>query len=480
MHQIRLDKKMDKVVDGAIEEEILHTREIKKHHSILKIEANTTSPENLYDNLFCSSLNFLNYSETEIDTHNKVKKLDHSVLANKNRPRILSQIKPPCKKTSKLEKFKEISLDDMGFNCHVVKDWDHIKQPFKESLSVLLRRMVHKNEMANVEIRIGPMKFRCHLIVLQCYSSYFNKCKNETCIYLPENFVSPGSFMMLYNWMLSENPLLEREGILELFIAASFLGVTSLINHCWICLDDDERFREDSAFMLYLEARDYGLSDIQELMLRRICKFFLILVASKEFLLLKPYEIKILLQSNNIGANSEVEIFLSMVRWLNHDWVDRKKLAVSVMKRIRFSLMPPWYLVTLNKKNDCPDTDRVIDFPEVKKFIGDAISFTTTQMYYGNNKEDFMFFLEKYNLHTPPQRQWIIDLKCFYHHRLDCSNMQYITYQSFKEYLKQIQRAGVDYWRTFFLIQDTDDCIQCCTSVDNDKIATKFNAVCEI
>lgn len=196
----------------------------------------------------------------------------------------------------------------MGFKTNEIQGWEDIVQPPKENLYKLLRNMIDNHIKPNVQIRIGGVTFNCHMMVLQCYSDFFMECNNEVLIQLPEEKITPGAFMMVYDWMLAEEPLVQREGILELFNAANFLRIKNLVNQCWLCLDDDVRFREDTAFLLYLEARNYGLESLEQLMLTRICKFFLTLVASKEYLELTTKEICTLLSSNTIGVNSEIEV----------------------------------------------------------------------------------------------------------------------------------------------------------------------------
>lgn len=196
----------------------------------------------------------------------------------------------------------------MGYKSNEVEGWEDIEQPPKEDLFKLLKNMIDNHIKPSVQIRIGQVTFNCHMMVLQCYSDFFMDCNNEILIQLPEEKITPAAFIMVYDWMLSPQPLVQREGILELFTAANFLRIKDLINQCWLCLDDDVRFREDTAFLLYLEARKFGLESLEQLMLMRICKFFLTLVASKEFLSLNSKEICTLMSSNTIGVNSQIEV----------------------------------------------------------------------------------------------------------------------------------------------------------------------------
>lgn len=204
-----------------------------------------------------------------------------------------------------------MTLAQIGYDSTSVSNWSGIQQPPKTDLFELLRQMIMSFEKTNVQIRIAETTFNCHMLVLQCYSEFFKNLNGEQQIVLPTEKVTPQAFHKVYEWMLTSQPIVQRQGILELFNAAQFLKIPGLVSQCWVCLDDDERFCEDAAFLLYIEARKLGQDEmIQQLMLSRVNKFFLSLVASKEFLEFDVDEFCGLLSSNSIGVNSETD-----VRW---------------------------------------------------------------------------------------------------------------------------------------------------------------------
>uniref|UniRef100_A0A1A9WFC5 BTB domain-containing protein n=1 Tax=Glossina brevipalpis TaxID=37001 RepID=A0A1A9WFC5_9MUSC len=373
---------------------------------------------------------------------------------------------------------RERSLLEMGFKANEVAGWDQIEQPRKTNLYKLLKDMIDNHVNTNVQILAGGFTFNCHMIVLQCYSDFFMGCSNEILIQLPDKKITPRAFMMIYNWMLTEDPLVQREGMLELFIAANFLGIKELINQCWLCMDDDVRFRDDAAFLLYLEARTYQIETLDQLMLMRICKFFLTLVASKEFLLMSAKEVCTLLSSSTIGVNSEIEIFMSVVRWLSHNWKKRKCHILDLVKCIRFGLMPAWFLVTISKNPENPEIAHIVNHPEVNKMIHDGITYITIEFSYGKKDEDFLEFLERCQLLTPIKRQWIFDKECNYHHRLDCPSKENVTYKSFLKYLEMIQSLDKNYWRTLEIDKNAEKSFRCCTPSDSQKSATPNVSEC--
>ncbi|XP_017125164.2 uncharacterized protein LOC108144639 [Drosophila elegans] len=137
--------------------------------------------------------------------------------------------------------------------------------------------------------------------------------------------------------------------LVELYSAAKFLKIDELQEFTYICFN--ESWNSGSlAFTLFLEAQKFKIRLIQFLMLCRIKEFFLTLVASKEFVELDFYWVRKLLSMNNVGVNSEIEIFMSAVRWLSHHWSARKILMEELMGCVRFCLLPPIFLRFLQRE----------------------------------------------------------------------------------------------------------------------------------
>lgn len=214
----------------------------------------------------------------------------------------------PLLKPIEDDHLKERSLSEMGYDKNLVVNWEKISQPQKVDIKTLMIDAIMKHDKTDIEIVIDETIFRCHMIVLQCYSKYFDKIvDNPKVIRLSSNDISPKAFYLIYKWMLSSDPSIGRKEILDFFKGARFLQIESAANQCWACISD-HNFHEDTALLLYLEAREIGLIDVQKAMSIRICKFFLRLVASKDFLDLKVDEVISFLTSNSIGVHNEMEV----------------------------------------------------------------------------------------------------------------------------------------------------------------------------
>ncbi|XP_078044683.1 uncharacterized protein LOC144474074 [Augochlora pura] len=329
---------------------------------------------------------------------------------------------------------QEVPLSALGFTGEQPIDWDNIILPEKTDLYQELARRITNYKNADCIVRIDQDEFHCHLLVLQSYSAFFDE-KNCKEIDLTGSGVTSNAFSIIYDWMISPQNescrLLQRDNILDIFTASQYLCIKELEEQCWAFIDNDELFSEDTAFLLYLEARRNRNTAVMELMVPRIMKFFLMLVSTRDFLELKIEELCLLLKSNYICVNSEMEVLMSAVRWLMHDWEDRKKHMLEVMRCVRFGLIAPWQLVDVKRNPENPEFMELMSYPEVQKMVDDGLAFVIIKYWYGNQTEDYYHWIDLLGLSEPTNRNWAGDDK------------NYVTYREFLLYLEEYQKTKV-------------------------------------
>ncbi|XP_016943441.3 kelch-like protein 26 [Drosophila suzukii] len=326
---------------------------------------------------------------------------------------------------------------------------------YQEIVSLVKRRV-----QTNSEVTIGKSRHPVHLMALQSFSRMFRDMSNDLSVDLPEEKITPRSFCLIYDWMVEDTPILPRLGLLEVLQAASFLDIPQLVRQCQYCMENG--FKEDSAAMLYFEAKILKLEETYREFLMRVSKFFLTLVASQEFLRLPLKSLLMLISSSSIGVNMELEVFMAAARWLNHHWPQRQKNITAVTSRIRFGLIPPWLLIQLQKPDvTAVEVRRIVSETEVRQAIHDGIAYTTTRLFYGADREAFMQHLRKTSVKPPMQRNWIYDRKCRHHHRMQCKITLDLTYETFVEYLNYVQMQHRDYWHSMEQAETSNVCFNC-------------------
>lgn len=326
----------------------------------------------------------------------------------------------------------ELNLVKLGFTASAPIDWSQIKLPQKTNLYKHMHYRITNYINPDCLVQIEDVQFNCHLLVLQCYSVYFNEKTARDVVKLPADSVTPKAFELIYEWMTyvhgDSYTILKRDNILEVFSAAQFLGIKELEEQCWAFVDCEELFSEDTAFLLYLEAKKVGNTAVMELMIPRIMKFFLTLVSSKDFLDLKLDEVYVLLSSNYITVHSEIEVFMSAVRWLWHDWKTRKECLEQVMSCVRFGLIAPWQLVDIRRNPENPEFLEITSHPAVQQMIDNGLAYAIIKYWYGNQTGDYYHWIDLLGLTEPPTRNWAGEEK------------NYVTYREFLHDLEQYRK----------------------------------------
>ncbi|CAK1545255.1 unnamed protein product [Leptosia nina] len=319
-------------------------------------------------------------------------------------------------------------LSSLGYGQSEPVDWTCVQLPKKLELFQEFYRRVLNFINTDCVVHISNEEFHCHRMVLQIYSSFFS-ANTQRDIELPVSNVKPAAFRTIYEWMMlsgsESNKLLKRENVLDLFSAAQYLGIKDLEDQCMSFIANEAIFNEDSAFVLYREARLSNMTSVMELMVSRVKRFFLPLVASKDFLGLQPDEVMMFLRSNYICVASEIEVLMAGVRWLYGDWNTRKRFTIDVMKCVRFGLISPWQLVDIKRNPDNAEILEIVNEPQIQQMVDDGLAYVIIKYWYGNNSKNYYHWIDVLGLSEPVERNWIGEEK------------NHVTYKEFLKYLEQ-------------------------------------------
>lgn len=315
-------------------------------------------------------------------------------------------------------------------------------------------KMLKRQEFCDVKIIIGVNVFNCHMVVLKSYSAYFkhldDHCRDDQdSIELPEKEVSPYAFQTIYSWMLDDQATVGRTKFAEVLKAACFLRVDSMKNQYFCCIDNITLFNERFAFSLFLEAKRSDFPLIKKVMLRRISKVFLSVVASREFVELSFEEVRELLKSNYLAVNSELDILQATIRWLQHDWNQRRNFTMDLLKCVRFGLIPSWQIV---EYKNCPQQlKHIFKGEDVTQYLIEALSYISVKIYESQNNQESIEFNEEdskkeivfkhLNIKEQIPRKIIRD-PLYEEFKFEKNSNVYENYYNFLRYLQIIQKCG--------------------------------------
>ncbi|XP_062526465.1 uncharacterized protein LOC101738452 isoform X2 [Bombyx mori] len=364
--------------------------------------------------------------------------------------------------SSKDEKGKDLA--SLGYTTSEPIDWMRVQLPKKQDLFQEFYRRVHNFINTDAVVRIDNNELRCHQIVLQVYSSFFDANVNKE-IDLPSSKVTPEAFRSIYEWMVyngcESNKVLKRENILDIFCAAQYLSIKDLEDQCRAFILNENLFCEDTAFALFREAKLKGMTPVVDIMVPRVMRFFLPLVASKDFLDLDHEEVMIFLKSNYICVTSEMEVLMAGVRWLHGDWSSRRHYAIEIMRCVRFGLISPWQLVDIKRNPDNSEILEIVNEPEVQQMVDDGLAYVIIKYWYGNNSKNYYHWIDVLGLTEPAERNWIGDEK------------NHVTYKDFLKYLEQFMVPRDQMYQQMAMMQPprrSEDLPGSLRGMDNDKM----------
>ncbi|XP_058122337.1 uncharacterized protein LOC131293156 [Anopheles ziemanni] len=258
----------------------------------------------------------------------------------------------------------------------------------RPALWPLMERRIKARENTDLQVHIGEELIHCHLLPLQCFSEYFERqvTPGQAVVELPEQEVRPAAFRIVYEWILDSHRPLEWQHFVAVLSAAEFLQMPALIERCWLHLDNP-RVVENVAFYVYMQAQQFATSnELQTMMLRRICRYFLALVSSPEFCELSLADVGVLFSSNIIAIFDETDVLYAGCQWLLYDWPDRKELIEDVMCLVRFKSMHTGDLARLCVFHECGELQPILRHPATKQLVDEALAYICSRRNNGSSE----------------------------------------------------------------------------------------------
>jgi len=173
-----------------------------------------------------------------------------------------------------------------------------------------------------------------------------------------------------------------------------------------------------------VETNDRYLMPIwEEVKKRQICHELMVVISAKaamsfqhifkerKFLNLDVDELVMLLSSDDIVIESELDVFETVVQWLLFDWENRKVFTNEVMYSVRFGLLTPLQLTQISqspklaKSTLCPhEYSELLAYGSVKPMIDDGLAFSIVNESYKSNPEELRKWVDSTGIKAPRER----------------------------------------------------------------------------
>lgn len=333
---------------------------------------------------------------------------------------------------------RELSLADLGFDLSSPIIHEVVNVPNKTAIFGIIYKRILEREEPDYILFLQEDEVPCHHIVLSCYTLQFNRTPSIRSVRLPHKDIQLGILKLIYDWMTLSNEasarLFSKDNVLRIFRGARVMGVKQLEEQCWAYMDSNLLFNEFSAIPLFLEAIRLEEAPIVDLMLQRISRVFLTFVATSDFLNLTYQELYPIINSTYICVNFELDVLLSVVRWLMHDWDNRKVYDEVIMNLIRFGLIMPQTLVLLAQDIHFPEVMEIMRNPAVDNMRMEGLTYSVYRFWPVNTERERYEGMRELISEQPKPRY-------FYKRTISYYN----SYHQFLLYLERIRNSTIEH-----------------------------------
>ncbi|XP_067121381.1 kelch-like protein diablo [Centruroides vittatus] len=238
-----------------------------------------------------------------------------------------------------------------------------------------LKELWIQQNMSDVVLRVNKKLFAAHKSVLTCYCPFLKRhllARGRQGIQgIDLQNVDPDSFEILLNYMYTGQLNISCQNLVDVYNASRSLEMEDVSKHC-IKMLINQNDNISSKLFLYATAKKLGIQKVSQRAYKAILHKFDEISGTNEFLDLDVEQLCEILNSDQIGTHSEINVFLSSLNWLNYKFIEREKHIVRVMSCVRFPLM------TMEEVLSCyhpPILPGIVEFPEVENVLLKATCF---------------------------------------------------------------------------------------------------------
>ncbi|KAH8365804.1 hypothetical protein KR093_004632, partial [Drosophila rubida] len=216
-----------------------------------------------------------------------------------------------------------------------------------------VERLLKQRKGPDVKFIVQGHIFQCYSHVLLNFCEFFKgDLAPGTTVILPVNKVSAVAFDFAYTWMLSAKALCFWAKLVELAQLAMYLQAPKLLNSVMQVFVNNRSFHKLQELHVFNEACAKELHVISNVMLKRICKSFLVFVSVKPFESLNIAAMVHLLSSNDLAVHNEIEVLYAAIWWLICDYEQRRIHTYRLLTMVRFELLPPLCHLNIGQQLD--------------------------------------------------------------------------------------------------------------------------------
>ncbi|RWS01109.1 ring canal kelch-like protein [Dinothrombium tinctorium] len=231
------------------------------------------------------------------------------------------------------------------------------------------------NIYSDIQIHIDDEVFMAHRLILACFIPFlFHRLSRserpQETRKLRLTGISAKAFQIIIQYIYTGVVQPTKDNFLTVLeTALKFL--MNEFAETWMRIYDEILGTTTARILFrYQMAKKFTWNDYSDQLVRVLALSFENLLTSDEFMKLTFEELLDILKQDEMGVESEVVIFIAVLKWLGYEWQERRKYAVSLMNEVRFPFMNEEVLFACFNP---PILKEVIAIQEIKNMIADAL-----------------------------------------------------------------------------------------------------------
>lgn len=216
-----------------------------------------------------------------------------------------------------------------------------IKDHSSESFQVM-NQLRRDGQLCDVTFRIGCETFIAHRVVVASISPYLRAMftcgmKESSQDEIELRDIEPQAMSSLINYAYTGEVLVTIDNVQDLLPAAGILQLKELKEACCAFLSD----HMDTSNCLGIKqfADLHSCPELLKKANRFIVRKFMDITSHEEFLQLPQAVLKEILENNHLHVETEMQVYLAFIAWVNYDLETRAPNAFELFESIRVSLI---------------------------------------------------------------------------------------------------------------------------------------------
>lgn len=239
----------------------------------------------------------------------------------------------------------QLSLSSTSSQEQSYKCYNHA-----ENSLIKMQAYLNNGQLCDITLVAGNdgTKVSAHRLVLSACSEYFSvmftgnlKEANQNEIQLCS--VDGDALQNLVQYCYTGSIELREDNVETLLATACLLQLNDVIEAC--CTFLAKQLHPSNCLGIALFAEQQSCPTLLKKSISYVHENFMQVWRDEEFLRLSDTQLSALLRSDDLNVNSEQEVFLALMEWVNEDKANREKHLPRLLEFIHLSLLSPTFLV---------------------------------------------------------------------------------------------------------------------------------------